>query len=182
MAVLRMSHWNGSSTGADNNIDENASGSTMKFGLDDTTISTTAITIPGTATYTYSWYKALCLYCTDATGGTSISNRKIWWDGSQPSGIVGQVVAATSYTQASGSNKPDDTASPPSTAPATPWTGASALATAQGSALNYDSSAHTVTISTRNGDLALVAIGVNNGASPGSAVVLPDFHICYDEA
>ncbi len=183
-AVIRATHWNGA--GADNNIDAGASGSTPKWGKDDTTISTTAITIPSSTGSNYSWYKMLALYVTTA-GTTNVTNRKIYYDASTPVSMPTGLkfffkqIAKASYVQATDANRPADVGTVNGSDPTTPSTYTAMSTTAQ----TYDSASEaTSTGNSRNGGFAQTILGVASTYTGGanSALSLPNLHLVYDEA
>src|SRR5690348_6225523 len=113
-ATVQATHYNGAGPTA-NNVDNGSGGTAPVFGLDDSIQSTAKITIPNATGTNYSWYKALALLVTAGGGSTSISNRKVKWASTPTTGLYGffkavGTDAGGAYAQASGANKPADSA------------------------------------------------------------------------
>ncbi len=162
------------------NVDNGAGGVAIKFNRHDSIISTFPVPDPATANSTsYSWYKSLYLYCDSATGaGTTVSNRRIAYNGTLPSGcaLVFKAGGAT-YVQATDGNRPTDvtTGTPPSIP--TGWT--QMTTTLQ----LYDSASVVTAGNTQNGQYVLVVLAVGTTASGGfSSTALPTIQLSYDEA
>jgi hypothetical protein len=187
-ATVMIRHYNGASgTASATNIDTgDSSPSTPKWGLDDATVSTAAITIPTVAnTSTSSWYKALGFTVTVA-GTTSIGNRKVWYDAATPNAMPGHAqfffkgVAAGSYAQAASGNKPVDG----TTGPSTP-SGYTVMSTTP-QAWDVTSPPNSISTATTGlkGDHVYIVFAVDNTYAGGanSATSLPNLHFSYDEA
>ena len=146
----------------------------FKFNREDTLSGTTAtIAVPSSTGTGFSWHKPLGLEVT-ATDSTNISNRKVYMGSAASTGLQLFFKQSASYVQAAlaaaatGSN---------GSTPA----GYTLLSTTP---QTYDSGSDSAGSTGRSGDFCFVALGVDNtyAGGAGSAIVLPDLKMQYDEA
>lgn len=170
-ATVRLSYWSGAGptastaeTGALYNQEESLAG--------------TGAPIPRpTATGTeFSWHKVFALEVT-AGDSTSISNRRLNYNGSAPATGLGLFYKddADTYTR---STAEADTAT--GSNGSTP-TGYSAMPS---SPTSYDAGVDSASSTGRSGDYFRTALGVSNNYSggAGSSIALPDLDVTYDES
>ena len=159
---------------------DSADSDSVRYGRDDSQLSTATLPIP-TATGThYSYLKYLLLDVT-VTGATSISNRKIAIASSLATGLTLWFKDQATYTQNNGTqgtaagNYPADAG----TNGATP-SGYTAVTTTPTA---WDVSSVSSGASGRNGDYVQTVLGVDfTFAGGGGAASLPNLQVSYDEA
>lgn len=148
----------------------------MKFNLADSITATTPIPVPTTTGTVFSYIHSSSIAVT-ATGTTTINNRNIYMSGATATGIKlwWKDVAVGSYVQAASGNRPASSGSNGAT-PA----GYTLMTT---TAAQYDNTSVATSSAGPNGDMAVLAVGVDflyvGGA--GSAITLPSINLQYDE-
>lgn len=154
----------------------------IKFTRDDSNTGSTPVPIPpsGTAATNFSYYASIALYVTANTGST-ISNKRIYYTGSMPSGF--QLFSQTAATSPAASNSYTQcTAAVTATATtvATPPTGYAAMTTSTAGTV-FDASSAVISTNTIASYYCRVCLGVDNTATTTGTVSLPTIYILYDE-
>lgn len=148
------------------------------YGLADAVdAGTSAITKPDTAGINYSWYKTLHLQVTAGGGATSLSDRKARVATTPTTGLdVFFKDGGTTYTQASGANKPADGTG---TDGATPATYTKLTTTFQ----TWHAASAAATNGARNGNYVIVLGGVSSNFAGGASATtaLPNLELQYLE-
>lgn len=150
----------------------------VAFGLADAQdASGSPILKPSGTGTNYSYYKTLHLQVTAGGGSTSISDRKIRFASTPTTGLYGFFKdGGTTYTQATGANKPADTTASNGAVPS----GYTALST---TFQTWDATSAAATTGQRNGNYVIVVVGVGGdyAGGAGSAIALPNIELQYLE-
>lgn len=167
---------------------DSADSASIKFGRDDTLVSTTPIPIPTATGTKFSYIKWVGLDVT-GTAATSLSNRKVSIAGSPsiPTGCsMWQGGGSTTYTQQNGTqgtaaaNYPADSASngaTPANQTNQTWAALTTTPTV------YDSSSASTGSTGLNGKYLGLMFGVDNTfTGGGGAAALPNVVLQYDES
>lgn len=151
----------------------------IKFNREDTATGTTPIPIPTIAAGTnYSWHKNLALEVT-TLAATTISNRRAYLSGAPATGLYLFFKEGTAYVQAALTASDEVT-----TNGAVPSTYTALTATTLGGAQVWQAAGVSAGSTGRNGSFLRLALGIgaNFAGGAGSATVLPNLLMVYDEA